>query len=160
MAKKGYPVTPAVRFLRAKKIKFKPHLHTYQEHGGALHTAQELDVPELLVVKTLIMETDGGEPLMILMHAGQQVSTKQLARDLGVKRITPCDPAQAQKNTGYQVGGISPFGTRKIMPVYVEASILTLDRIFINGGKRGFMVEINSRDLRKVLPVQEVSVSV
>jgi Cys-tRNA(Pro) deacylase len=160
MAKKEYPVTPAVRFLRAKKIKFKPHLHTYQEHGGALHTAQELDVPEHLVVKTLIMETDAGEPLIILMHGGQQVSTKQLARDLGVKRVTPCEPAQAQKYTGYQVGGISPFGTRKAMPVYVEASILTLDKIFINGGKRGFMVEINPQVLQKVLPVQGVSVSI
>jgi len=160
MAKKGYPVTPAVRFLRAKKIKFKPHLHTYQEHGGALHTAKELNVPEHLVVKTLIMETDAGEPLMILMHGDQEVSTKQLARDLGVKRITPCEPARANKYTGYQVGGISPFGTRKTMQVYVEASILKLDKIFINGGKRGFMIEINSRDLCKILPVQEVSVSV
>lgn len=160
MAKKGYPVTLAVRFLRAKKIKFKPHLHTYQEHGGALHTAQELDVPEHLVVKTLVMETDAGEPLVILMHGDQEVSTKQLARDLGVKRITPCDPGQAEKNTGYQVGGISPFGTRKTMPVYVEASILTLDKIFINGGKRGFMVEIDPQVLQQVLPIKEVSVSV
>jgi len=159
MAKKGYPVTPAVRFLRAQKIKFKPHLHTYQEHGGALHTAKELNVPEHLVVKTLIMETDAGEPLMILMHGDQEVSTKKLARKLDVKRVKPCESVQANKYTGYQVGGISPFGTRKTMPVYVESSILTLDRIFINGGKRGFMIEIKSRDLRKILPVQEVEVS-
>ena len=160
MAKKDYPITQAVRFLRAKKIKFKPHLYPYQEQGGALHTAKELNVPEHLVVKTLIMETDAGQPLIILMHGNQQVSTKQLARDLAVKRIKPCEPAQVNKYTGYQVGGISPFGTRKTMPVYVESSILTLDRIFINGGKRGFMIEIKSRDLRKVFQVQEVNVSI
>ena len=159
MAKKDYPITQAVRFLRAKKIKFKPHLYAYQGHGGALHAAQELNVPEHQVIKTLIMETDAGQPLLILMHAGQQVSTKQLARKLAVKRVKPCESVQANKYTGYQVGGISPFGTRKTMPVYVESSILTFDRIFINGGKRGFMIEIKSRDLRKVLPVQEVEVS-
>jgi len=160
MAKKDYPITQAVRFLRAKKIKFKPHLYTYQERGGALHAAEELNVPERQVVKTLIMETDAGQPVLILMHGDQEVSTKKLARKLAVKRVKPCESVQANKYTGYQVGGISPFGTRKTMPVYVESSILTLDRIFINGGKRGFMIEINSRDLRKVLPVQEVSVSI
>jgi len=160
MARKDLPMTQAVRCLRANKIDFKPYFYAYQGHGGALHTAAALNVPGHQVVKTLVMEIDPSRPLLVLMHGDREVSTKQLARKLGIKRVSPCDSNQAYKNTGYKVGGISPFGTRKKMPVYVESSILAFDRIFINGGKRGFMVEIDPQDLGKVLPVKEVNVAI
>lgn len=136
------PVTTAVRFLRQHKVEFSDHLYDYVEKGGTAVSSASLGVPEHCVVKTLVMEDDRKQPLLVLMHGDKQVSTKELARQLGVVRIGPCAPETAEKHTGYQVGGTSPFGTRKQLPVYVESSILQLDRIYINGGKRGYLVGI------------------
>ena len=155
-----YPVTPAVRLLREKKVAFEPRLYDYVEHGGTHHSAEALGVDEHAVVKTLVMETDAHKPLIVLMHGDREVSTKQLARVLGVKSVHPCDFAQAQKHTGYLVGGTSPFGTRAHLPVYVERTIFELPAIYINGGKRGFLVEIEPHVLREVLPVEEVEVAI
>jgi Cys-tRNA(Pro) deacylase len=157
--KTDIPTTPAVRFLRGRKIDFKPHFYLYEEHGGTQRAAAMLKIPEHVVIKTLIMESEDRRPLIVLQHGDLQVSTKQLARILGVKRIIPCDETAAQKHTGYQVGGISPFGTRKALPVYVEKSILSLERLYINGGKRGFLVEIRPDDLLQTLPVKAVEVA-
>jgi Cys-tRNA(Pro) deacylase len=156
----SYPMTPAVRVLKAGKINFRPHLYPYEEHGGTYQAASVLNVPEHQVIKTLVMEINSKRPFLVLMHGDCEVSTKQLARELGVKRVSFCDSISAQKHTGYKVGGISPFGTRKSLPTVVESSIMNFDKIFINAGKRGFMVEIDPRDLAKVLPVQEASVAV
>ena len=155
-----YPVTPAVRLLREKKVAFEPRLYDYVERGGTRHSAEALGVDEHAVVKTLVMETDAHKPLLVLMHGDREVSTKQLARALGVKSVHPCDFAQAQKHTGYLVGGTSPFGTRAHLPVYVERTIFELPVIYINGGKRGFLVEIEPRVLRDVLKVEEVEVAI
>jgi Cys-tRNA(Pro) deacylase len=155
-----YPVTPAVRVLREHKIEFAPHLYDYEERGGTRHSAAALGVDEHAVVKTLVMETDARKPLIVLMHGDREVSTKQLARTLKVKTVQPCDPATAQKHTGYLVGGTSPFGTRARLPVYVERTIFELPKIYINGGKRGFLVEIEPRVLRELLPVADVDVAV
>lgn len=160
MAKPDYPVTPAVRWLRQHTITFQPHLYTYEDHGGTRHAATSLQVDEHLVVKTLVMQTDAGRPLLVLMHGDREVSIRQLARLIGARSIEPCTAAQVQKYTGCIVGGVSPFGTRTEMPVYVEATILTLERLYINGGKRGFLVEITPADLRNALPVQEVNVAI
>jgi len=157
---KHYPVTPAVRSLRAGRIDFIPHLYQYDEHGGTHQASSSLSVPEHEVIKTLVMEVDSRRRLLVLMHGNREVSTKKLAGELGVKRVSPCDPISAEKYTGYKVGGISPFGTRKSLPVYAESSIMKLDRIFINGGKRGFMIEIDPCDLEKVFPVKNVNVAV
>jgi Cys-tRNA(Pro) deacylase len=154
-----YPITPAVRVLREKKVAFEPHLYDYVEHGGTRHSAEALGVDEHAVVKTLVMETDAKKPLIVLMHGDREVSTKQLARHLGVKSIHPCDFAQAQKHTGYLVGGTSPFGTRARMPAYVERTIFDLPNIYINGGKRGFLVSIDPKVLKELLPVHEVEVA-
>jgi len=154
-----FPTTQAVRFLEGRKIPFNPHLYPYEEHGGTKHAAECLHVPEHLVVKTLVMETDQRRPLLVLMHGDCEVSTKQLARILGMKRVTPCDMAVAEKHTGYQVGGISPFGTRVLLPVYAEKTIFELSRIYINGGKRGFLVEIDPLVLRTALDSIEVEVA-
>jgi Cys-tRNA(Pro) deacylase len=154
-----HPVTPAVRALRAQGISFVPHVFDYVEHGGTRHSAQALQVPEHEVIKTLVMETDAKDVLLVLMHGEREVSTRQLARVLGVKRVEPADPSTAQRATGYVFGGTSPFGTRKALPVYVEKSILALERIFINGGKRGFLVEISPLALERVLAIQEVEVA-
>ena len=158
MEKTDYPVTPAVRLLREKRIAFEPHLYDYKERGGTAHSAAELQVPEHAVIKTLVMETDKREPLIVLMHGDLEVSTKTLARTVGVKTISVCDPAVAQKHTGYMVGGTSPFGTRRTLKVYVERTIFELPRIYINGGKRGFLVSIEPASLRRLLPVIEVGV--
>ena len=157
---KHYPVTPAVRSLRAGSIDFIPHLYQYEEHGGTHQASSILGVPEHEVIKTLVMEVDSRWKLLVLMHGDREVSTRKMARELGVKRVSPCDPVSAEKHTGYKVGGISPFGTRKSLPVYVESSIMKLDRIFINGGKRGFMIEIDPCDLEKIFPVKKVNVAV
>lgn len=156
----SYPVTPAVRMLREKKIEFEPRLYNYEEHGGTRHSAESLGVEEHAVIKTLVMETDERRPLIILMHGDREVSTKQLARVIGARSVQPCKPETAQKHTGYLVGGTSPFGTRSHLPVYVERTIFDLPRIFINGGKRGFLVEIEPRVLRELLPVEEVEVAI
>ena len=156
----NYPVTPAVRLLRERGVDFEPHLYDYEERGGTRHSAQLLGVDEHAVVKTLVMETDGRRPLVVLMHGDREVSTKQLARTLGAKNVSPCDPLTAQKHTGYVVGGTSPFGTRARLPVYVEQTIFELPKIYINGGKRGFLVSIEPQALRVVLPVEEVEVAI
>jgi Cys-tRNA(Pro) deacylase len=157
MEKTNYPVTPAVRALRDRKVAFEPHLYDYKERGGTAHSAQELGVPEHAVIKTLVMETESREPLIVLMHGDREVSTKELARIIGVKTVSPCDPSTAQKHTGYMVGGTSPFGSRKPMPVYAEKTIFDLPKIFINGGKRGFLVSMAAGDLRAALAIKEVS---
>ena len=155
-----YPVTPAVRVLREQQVEFAPHLYSYEERGGTRHSAEALGVDEHAVVKTLVMETEAQKPLVVLMHGDREVSTKQLARTLNVKSVQPCAPATAQKHTGYLVGGTSPFGTRTKLSVYVERTIFELPKIYINGGKRGFLVELEPRVLRDLLPVVEVSVAV
>jgi len=160
MTKADYPITAAVRFLRAKRTAFEPHLYAYKERGGTEHSAAALGVPEHAVIKTLVMETDGRRPLIVLMHGDREVSTKTLARVLEVKGVSPCDPAQAQKHTGYMVGGTSPFGVRKPMPVYAEKTIFDLPRIYVNGGKRGFLVSIDPKDLRVALTLVEVEAAI
>lgn len=159
MGKQDHPITPAVRFLREKKISFKPHFYSYEEHGGTGHAANELQAPEHAIIKTLVMESDAGSPFLVLQHGDCQVSTKQLARILGVKKVNPCDAVTAQKATGYQVGGISPFGIRKNMAVFAEKSIFSLDALYINGGKRGFLIEIQPDDLLRALPVKAIEVA-
>ena len=160
MPKDDYPVTPAIRILREKKISFIPKTFKYEEHGGTRLTAEMISVPENLVVKTLVMETDQKKPLIILMHGDREVSTKQMARIIGVKQVTPCDAGTAQHYTGYQFGGTSPFGTRHPLPVYVEKTILDLQKIYINGGKRGFIIEINPQDIRTVFQIMEVEAAI
>src|SRR5687767_8257823 len=155
-----YPVTPAVRLLRERKVSFVPRLYDYEERGGTRRSAEELGVDEHAVVKTLVMETEARQPLVVLMHGDREVSTKQLARALGVKTVSPCDPRTAQRHTGYVVGGTSPFGTRSRLPVYVERTIFELPKIYINGGKRGFLVEIEPKDLRILSPLEEVEVAI
>ncbi len=156
----NYPITPAVRLLREKKVEFEPHLYEYVEHGGTQHSAEALGVDEHSVVKTLVMETDARKPLIVLMHGDREVSTKNLARHMGVKSVHPCDFAQAQKHTGYLVGGTSPFGTRAKLHVYAERTIFELPVIYINGGKRGFLVSIDPKVLREVLHAEEVEVAI
>ena len=155
-----YPITPAVRFLREKKVDFVPHLYDYVEKGGTGESARQLGVDEHAVVKTLIFETNEKKPLIVLMHGDRQVSTKNLARHIGVKGVEPADPKRASNWTGYQFGGTSPFGTRAAMPVYVESTIFDLEAIHINGGKRGFLVEIKPAELKGVLRVEEVEVAI
>jgi Cys-tRNA(Pro) deacylase len=153
-----YPVTPAVRVLREKKVEFEPHLYEYEERGGTRRSASELGVDEHAVVKTLVMETDARRALIVLMHGDREVSTKQLARRLGAKSVRPCEAQAAQRHTGYQVGGTSPFSTKSKLPVYAERTIFDLPRIYVNGGKRGFLVAIDPQVLRDVLAVEEVEV--
>ncbi len=159
MKEQDFPVTAAVRVLRQKKVDYKGHLFDYEEHGGTGHSAACLGVPEHQVIKTLVMEDENRKPLIVLMHGDCEVSVKNLARELGVKRIQPCEVPVAQKHSGYQVGGTSPFGTLKAMPVYAEASIFALARIYINGGKRGFLVGLAPAVLKELLPVREVHVA-
>ena len=154
-----YPVTQAVRVLREQGVEFVPRLYEYEERGGTRHSAESLKVDEHAVVKTLVMETDARKPLIVLMHGDREVSTKQLARVLGVKTVRPCDPATAQKHTGYLVGGTSPLGTRTALPVYAERTIFDLAKVYINGGKRGFLVSLDPKVLRGLLPVEEVEVA-
>jgi Cys-tRNA(Pro) deacylase len=160
MGRPDIPVTPGVRLLRERNISFVPHLYDYEEHGGTRHSAVLLGVDEHAVVKTLVFMTDEKKPLIALMHGDREVSAKELARVIGVKRIEPCDEKNAQKYTGYLFGGTSPFGTRHALPVYAERTIFALSTIYINGGKRGFLVEIDPREMKKVLTVQEVDVAI
>ena len=145
MVKKSVHVseTPATQFLRRAGVAFSEHVYDYVDHGGTAESSRQLGVPEHEVVKTLVMQDDKAQPLIVLMHGDRQVSTKALAREIGVKSVEPCKPDVAQRHSGFLVGGTSPFGTRKAMPVYVEASVLTLPRILINGGRRGFLVGID-----------------
>jgi len=138
-------------FLKANRVAYTEHEYDYVEHGGTEVSAQSLGVPEHQVVKTLVMEDDAGKPLIVLMHGDRKVSTKNLARQAGRKRIEPCKPEVAQRHSGYQVGGTSPFGTRKSMPIFVERSILDLPEIYINGGRRGFLVKLRTGDLARIL---------
>jgi len=151
MAKEKGPVTQAVRVLRQHKVAFEGHLYEYEEGGGTAHSSRALGVDEHSVIKTLIMEDEGKNPLIVLMHGDRQVSTKALARTLGVKSIQPCDPKTADRHSGYQVGGTSPFGTRRSMPVYCERTITALPRVWINGGKRGYLVSLSPADLLRIL---------
>jgi Cys-tRNA(Pro) deacylase len=155
-----YPVTPAVRFLREKKVGFRPMLYDYVEKGGTRVSAEALGVDEHAVVKTLVFETNEKKPLIVLMHGDRQVSAKNLARHLNVKSAMPAEPEKASKWTGYLVGGTSPFGTRTKMPVYVEKMIFELPEIYINGGKRGFLVGIDPAELKRVLDIEEVEVGI
>lgn len=157
--KDDVPVTPAVRALRAACVAFTPHLYAYEEKGGTAVSARELGVDEHAVIKTLVMETDRRDPLIVLMHGDRQVSTKALARVLGVKTVTPCAPDVASKHTGYLVGGTSPFGTKREMATYMESTIAGLERLYINGGKRGFLVAMDPADLVRALDPVPVSVA-
>ncbi|MDD5334464.1 MAG: aminoacyl-tRNA deacylase [Rhodoferax sp.] len=134
--------TPATQLLRAHKVAFSEHPYEYLEHGGALHSAETLGFDPFMVVKTLIMQDQDAKPLVVLMHGNRKVSTKNLARQIGAKSVAPCQPEVANRHSGYLVGGTSPFGTRRSMPVYIEASILELPKILINGGRRGYLVGI------------------
>ena len=151
MGKDKSPVTAAVRQLRAERVEFSDHPYTYEEKGGTAVSARELGVDEHCVIKTLVMEDEHRNPLVVLMHGDMQVSTKELARAIGVKQVTPCSPDTAQRHSGYLVGGTSPFGMRRQMPVYLEEGIAALDRIYINGGKRGYLVGMAPGELVRVL---------
>lgn len=144
-------VTPATAFLAKHGVAYTEHYFDYVEHGGTSVSSSALGVPEHQVVKTLVMENEKGEPLVVLMHGDRKVSTKELARAAGVKRIAPCKPEVAQRHSGYLIGGTSPFGTRKPMPVYVERSVLGLERIYINGGRRGYLLGMQPQVLTRVL---------
>ena len=152
--------TPAVHFLRTHGVAFTEHPYRYEEHGGTRVSSRELGVDEHAVIKTLVMQDESKRPLIVLMHGDREVSTKQLARQLACKAVEPCDPAVAQRHTGYAVGGTSPFGTRKALPVYVERSVLDLDRIYINGGRRGLLVSIGPSELVRVLDATPVDAAV
>ena len=143
--------TPAIHFLRRHQVSFTEHPYRYEERGGTAVSSRELGVDEHLVIKTLVMEDERKQPLIVLMHGDRDVSTKNLARQVGCKTVTPCDPEMAQKHTGYLVGGTSPFGTRKPLPVYLERTIADLDRIYINGGRRGFLIAMAPADLVRAL---------
>ena len=151
MAKDKFPVTPAIRVLRAEKVEFTTHLYVYEDKGGTAVCARELGFPEHAIIKTLVMEDDRENPLIVLMHGDRQVSTRELARILGVKSILPCSAEKATRLTGYLVGGTSPFGTKRVLPVYMEEAILDLPQIYINGGKRGFLVGVSPQDAERVL---------
>jgi Cys-tRNA(Pro) deacylase len=158
MTKQKQPMTQAVRALRAAGVDFEDHPYTYVEGGGTGQFARELGVDEHLVIKTLIMEDDQANPLIVLMHGDRQVSTRELARQIGVKQIRPCEPKVADRHSGYQVGGTSPFGTRRRMPVYCEASIAALPRVYINGGKRGYIISLRTEDVLRLLDPRLVNI--
>lgn len=160
MAREKPPVTSAVRMLRAEKVDFSDHLYAYQDKGGTSVSSRELGVDEHAVIKTLVMEDENRQPLMVLMHGDRQVSTRELARTIGAKQVSPCAPETAQKHTGYMVGGTSPFGTRHQMPVYIEESIAALPKIYVNGGKRGYLVGIEPGELIRVLKPVAVTVAI
>ncbi len=158
MAKKEHiSETPATQLLRKRRVDFSEHPYLYQEHGGTTVSARELGVDEHSVVKTLIMQDDSARPCIVLMHGDRKVSTKNLARQIGCKAIEPCKPEVAQRHSGYLVGGTSPFGTKKAMPVYVEQSIMALDKIYINGGRRGYLVGLAPQVIADLLAVKEVN---
>ena len=157
MAKKEHvSETPATSFLRKHAVHFSEHPYPYEEHGGTAVSSRALGVPEHEVVKTLVMQDEAARPLIVLMHGDCKVSTKNLARAIGCKSVEPCKPDVAQRHSGYMIGGTSPFGTRKAMPVYVEESILALAKIYINGGRRGYLVGIAPGVLVEVLGAKPV----
>lgn len=151
MGKDKLPVTAAVRALREHGIAFTHHPYEYEARGGTAVSARELGVSEHAVIKTLVMEDEDKRPLIVLMHGDREVSTKNLARLLGVKTITPCEPAVADRHSGYQVGGTSPFGTRRAMPVYLQRTVADLPYLYVNGGRRGYLVGMAPADLIRVL---------
>ena len=153
------PETQATKFLREHAVSYTPHLAAYEEHGGTKVSARELGVDEHAVIKTLVMEDETAKPLIVLMHGDCKVSTKELARQAGCKKIEPCQPEVANRHTGFLVGGTSPFGTKRRMPVYLEKSILELPLIYINGGRRGFLVGITPQALVQALSPQLVEVA-
>jgi Cys-tRNA(Pro) deacylase len=157
---KSSPSTPAALFLRGQGVSCAEHSYRYEEHGGTAVAARELQVPEHAVVKTLVMEDDRRKPLLVLMHGDREVSTKQLARQIGARSVTPCKPDVATRHTGYLVGGTSPFATRKPLPVYLERSILELPTIYINGGSRGFLLGVAPSDVMRVLHATLVEVGI
>jgi len=154
------PSTPATRLLREAGIPYTEHLYRYEERGGTAVSSRELGVDEHAVVKTLVMEDEAGAPVVVLMHGDREVSTKALARQIGVRAVRICRPEVANRHSGYQVGGTSPFGTRRRMPVYLERSVLDLDRVYVNGGSRGFLVGIAPADLARVLAPTLVDVAI
>jgi Cys-tRNA(Pro) deacylase len=143
--------TPATAFLKANGVEYTVHEFDYVERGGTSHSSKAMGVEEHAVVKTLVMQNETGQPLIVLMHGDRKVSTKNLARQIGAKRVEPCKPEDAQRHSGYQVGGTSPFGTKKKLPVYMERSILELPKIYINGGRRGYLVGIAPREISRTL---------
>jgi Cys-tRNA(Pro) deacylase len=155
-SKEHAPETPATSFLRRHDVSFAEHLYNYVDRGGTAESAKQLGIDEHTVVKTLVMQDQDAKPLLILMHGDRQVSLKNFARQIGVKKVEPCKPEVAQRHTGYQIGGTSPFGTRKLLPVYVERSVLVLPSIYINGGHRGFLVQISPQVLTELLHAQPV----
>jgi Cys-tRNA(Pro) deacylase len=158
MSKKSHiSETPATALLKAHKIEFTEHPYEYLEHGGANHSAEVLGQDPFIVVKTLIMQDEAAKPLVVLMHGNRKVSTKNLARQIGCKSVEPCKPEVANRHSGYLVGGTSPFGTKRTMPVYIEATILELPRIFINGGRRGYLINIDPQVCIELLQAQLVS---
>jgi Cys-tRNA(Pro) deacylase len=160
MAKDKLPVTAAIRLLKQLKVEFTGHLYPYEEKGGTAVSSRELGVDEHAMIKTLVMEDEDRRPLIVLMHGDRQVSTKELARIIGCKSVSPCAPQAADKHSGYQVGGTSPFGTRKAMPIYLEETIAALPKIYINGGKRGFLVGIVPKEAIRLLQPTLVKVAI
>ncbi|HEY0294979.1 MAG TPA: Cys-tRNA(Pro) deacylase [Bordetella sp.] len=148
--------TPATQLLKQHKVAYTEHPYDYVDHGGTRESARQLGVDEHQVVKTLIMEDEDAKPMVVLMHGDREVSTKNLARQIDAKKVAPCKPEVAQRHSGYMVGGTSPFGTRKRMPIWVEASVLALPRIYINGGRRGYLVGIEPRVLVDLLGAKPV----
>jgi len=153
------PETPATRFLRNQGVAHSDHLYPYEEHGGTAISARELNVPEHCVIKTLVMEDEAAHPLIVLMHGDRQVSTKELAKQLGVKKVSPCTPETAKRHTGYLVGGTSPFGVKKPLLTCMEKSILDLSLVYINGGQRGYLVGVHPHDILRVLTPRVVTVA-
>ncbi len=160
MRRPASPSTPAVRQLRTAGIPFTEHVYRYQEHGGTSVAARALNVDEHAVVKTIVLEDQDRNPLVVLMHGDREISTKLLARSIGCKTVTPCSPEAATRHTGYLVGGTSPFGLRKALPIYVERTILDLPALYLNGGSRGFLVELSPSDLVRVLNPVSVEVGI
>lgn len=160
MGKSSTPSTNALRFLKAQKVEFQLHSYDYDDRGGTARSSSCLGVDEHAVIKTLLFEDHSKKPIVVLMHGTKEVSTKKLARILGVKSCRPCAPAIAEKHSGYRVGGTSPFGLRKPLPLYVERTILDLPKIFINGGQRGLLVSLSPLHLRKLAPLHEVDVGI
>ncbi len=160
MSRDKVPATPAIRLLKQHKVKFIPHPYKYEDKGGTRISARELKIDEHLIIKTLVMEDDQQQPLIILMHGDCEVSLKHLARQLKVKKITPCSVDRVSSLTGYQTGGVSPLGLRQMLPIYMEETIGELEKLVINGGKRGLLVELSPKDLIKILKPTVVSVAI
>lgn len=160
MAKENFPSTPAILALKKNGVNFTLHMYQYEEKGGTKVSAAKLGIDEHCVIKTLVMEDENGHPLIVLMHGDKEVSTKSLARIIRVKSVTPCQPEIAQKHTGYKVGGTSPFGTRKALPLYMEQSICDLPFIYINAGTRGLLAQMPPAELLRVLKPTPVSAAI